>query len=185
MRPLDNFPKRYANVTLPTSGEWFEAAKTAHGLLAAGGIVGLWGPRGAGKTFMAYDLAQHGAFPDDLRGTEHPRPAIYRTAMEIFLEIRDTWRHDATTSEIELLASWRRAALLVIDELQERGETDFENQKLTHLIDTRYRDARPTLLIGNFETQADFEESLSDSIVSRMAETGGLIRCDWPSFRQP
>jgi DNA replication protein DnaC len=188
--PLNGFPNRYADLPLPTDGPWFDAVKRAHGILKQGGIVALYGKRGTGKTFMAFDLAQHSkAFPDPCipRPDEyHPiryRPAIYRTAMKIFLEIRDTFRKSAEKSELELMDELASAVLLVIDEAQERGETEFENQKLTAIIDARYQQCRPTIIIGNYSTKAEFAASISPSIVSRIQEGGGAIHCDWPSFR--
>jgi DNA replication protein DnaC len=188
--PLDGFPKRYINTPLPKSGPWFDAAKRAFHLLKGGGIVALYGGRGTGKTFMSYDLAQAGnQYPDPDYPPEGtisaplPRPAIYRTAMEIFLEIRGTFRRDSEESELDIMRRLAGAVLLVIDEAQERGETEFENQKLTAIIDARYRQERPTIIIGNYATKAEFAASISPSIVSRIQETGGAIHCGWPSFR--
>lgn len=180
---LDGFPKRHKNTPPPpTSGPWFEAAKFTHTALKNGGIVVLYGDRGTGKTLMAYDLAANGDLQSEF-GNGSPRPMIYRTAMEIFLEIRDTFRRDSELSELELMLELSDAALLVIDEIQERGETTFEDQKLTAIIDKRYRELRPTLIIGNYATKADFLASISPSIRSRMNEGGGAIHCNWPSFR--
>ena len=39
--------------------------------------------------------------------------------------------------------------LLIIDEVQERAESGFENRLLTHLIDARYAAMRPTIIIAN------------------------------------
>lgn len=186
---LKGFPTRHVNIALPTEGPWFEAAKKAYLALKAGGIVVLYGDRGTGKTFMAYDLAQQSqefpepVFPPDEFGHRKPRPAIYRTAMRAFLEIRDTFRRGSEKSELELMDEFAEAALLVIDEIQERGESAFEDQKLTAIIDARYQHCRPTLIIGNYATKAEFSASVSPSILSRMQEGGGAIHCDWPSFR--
>lgn len=190
--PLMGFPKRYASMDPPTAGPWFDAAKRAYKLLKEGGIVALYGGRGTGKTFMSYDLAHQSLdFPDPHfpRTDEYspliPRPAIYRTAMEIFLQIRDTFRKDSDRSELEVMNEFAEAALLVIDEAQERGETEFENQKLTAIIDARYRQCRPTIIVGNYDTKTAFAASISASIVSRIQECGGAIHCNWPSFRSP
>lgn len=182
--PLKGFSKRYEGKPLPTDGPWFDAANRAFKLLANGGIVLLYGKRGTGKTFMSYDLSQQGMrYPDPARKDGCQRPAIYRTAMEIFLEIRDTFRRDSEFSELEVIANLSDAVLLTIDEAQERGETEFENQKLTAIIDARYRQCRPTIIIGNYATKEDFASSISPSIISRIQEGGGAIHCDWPSFR--
>ena len=187
--PLDGFPNRYDSTDFPTTGPHYNASGRANAMLQKGGIVALYGPRGTGKTFMALDLASNGHYRDPWYPRENvchrpkPRPAIYRTAMEIFLQIRDTWRKGSELSELQLIASFADAVLLVIDEVQERGENDFENQKLTAIIDARYRQQRPTLMIGNYRTKEEFAASISPSIVSRIQEDGGAIHCNWPSFR--
>jgi DNA replication protein DnaC len=184
MKPyLKGFSKRYESIPLPTSGRWFDTAKVAALMLANGGIVLLYGPRGTGKSFMAWDVSSHGRFPDPAFADLSPRPIINLTAMELFLQIRDTWRKSSKLSELELIDQWTSAALLVIDEIQERGETVFENQKLTAIVDARYRAMRPTLMIGNYQTPQEMSASLGSSIASRIQELGGAIRCDWPSFR--
>jgi len=176
------FPTRYAGLPLPTGGPWLDCARITAESLAEGGIVILHGGKGCGKTFMAYDIGRYGTFPQMTYSDRSPRPVIYKTAMRIFLEIRDTF-HRKEVSELELMDEFADAALLIIDEIQERGETLFEDQKLTAIIDARYQHRRPTLIIGNYETAEDFASSVSPSILSRMQEGGGAIHCDWPSFR--
>ena len=74
--------------------------------------------------------------------------------------------------------------LLVIDEAQERGESDWESRMLTHVVDKRYFLQRDTLLISNLKLD-EFKASIGTSICSRLIETGGAILADWPSFRGP
>jgi len=183
MNLTKNFPTRYDDLKLPTDARWLSVAAKVAKCLSDGGIVVLHGGKGAGKTFMATDIAKHGTFPQMTFPDHTRRPAIYKTAMRIFLEIRATFRRGSELSELELMDSLADASLLVIDEVQERGETLFEDQKLTAIIDARYMHRRPTLIIGNYETPGDFASSVSPSILSRMQECGGAIHCDWPSFR--
>lgn len=187
-QPMRDFPSRYAGLPAPTGVQWLAAANKSLKLLTAGGIVVLFGDRGPGKTRMAYELAHQAGYPDPMmqsRDEAFPRkrPAVYRTAMGIFLEIRDTFRRTSSVSEMDVINELKNAVLLVIDEIQERAETPFEDQKLTAIIDARYREGRPTLLIGNFKNSRELAASISPSIVSRIQEGGGAIHCDWPSFR--
>ncbi len=101
--------------------------------------------------------------------------------MEIFLRIRATY-HRENTSELDAIEELCKPQLLVIDEIQQRGETEFENRLLAYLIDRRYGDMLDTILIGNL-TPTALADSLDPSIVDRLRETGGIIECTWPSFR--
>jgi DNA replication protein DnaC len=98
------------------------------------------------------------------------------------MKIKATYRPNSDQSELEVLNSFRRPSLLVLDELGKRGQSDWENTLLCELIDCRYRDMRDTILLSN-QNQSGFEASVDDSIVSRINETGGIVECTWPSFR--
>jgi DNA replication protein DnaC len=187
--PLDGFPTRYRDQGSPTGERWLAEYAKAKAMTEAGGIVMFYGLRGTGKSRMAYEVAKNAnlpkrMFPASTRTSfTKTRPAIYRSAMRIFIDLRDTYRRDSETSEKELMDAYAGAALLVIDEAQERGETDFENRKLTAIVDARYADARPTIIIGNY-TRQQFAENLSDSIIDRVRENGGGINFDWESYRK-
>lgn len=136
--------------------------------------MALIGERGPGKTQMGVALIRD--------NSERGKVSHYTTAMEIFLALKASYRSGATESEAEILKRFTNPTLLVIDEMQERGETAWEDRLLTHLIDKRYGSERDTLLISNLK-QEDFMAALGPSIVSRLIETGGVVNCNWPSFR--
>jgi hypothetical protein len=69
----------------------------------------------------------------------------------------------------------------VIDECQERGETDWENRLLTYIVDKRYAQLRDTVLISN-QTKDQFCKSMGSSIISRMQETGGSLNAHGSRF---
>jgi len=144
-----------------------------------GSLFCLLGPRGTGKTQMACCVADEVFRKQSWR--EGPR-AKYCKTMEIFLDIRETF--DSKKSEKAVFDSYLNVYFLVIDEIQVRAATDWENNVLTYLIDKRYDLMRPTVLIGNLKPEV-LSKSLGDSIYSRLIETGGIIECKWASFRKP
>ena len=154
----------------PTGEPWHKAFIAAAKIIESNGILILHGNRGPGKTRMAAELAVY------------QRNTRYTTAMRFFLEIRASFRAGSESSELEIISSLIATDLLIIDELQERGDTSFEDRLLTHLIDARYAAQRPTILIANL-TKPELSKSLGPSIVSRLHENGAAIDCYWASFR--
>jgi DNA replication protein DnaC len=170
--PRTGWPEKYLEaVREPAEGkEWLDAFELARDRVRKRGIVVLYGKRGSGKTRMAAELAV---------GAGGSR---YRTAMRFFLEVRATFRKGSERSEMEVIDDLTAAELLILDEIQERGETPFEDRLLTHVIDARYAAMKPTVLIANL-TKSELTESLGKSIVDRARENGKSIEFNWPSYR--
>jgi DNA replication protein DnaC len=145
-----------------------------------GSLFALWGPRGTGKTQLAVMAAME--FPLPILPQENRLPR-YVKASDIFREIRGTFKRESTATEKDVVASFITPLLLIIDEAQERGESDFENITLTHIIDKRYDAMLHTIIISNLRRE-ELGKSLGASIVSRIHETGQDIECNWPSFRE-
>lgn len=166
------WPAKYMEAvkTPPHGDEWLNAFQIANERIQQNGIVVLYGKRGGGKTRMAAELAMK-------RGM-----SCYRTAMRFFLEVRATFRKGSERTELDVVDELAKSELLILDEIQERGETPFEDRLLTHVIDARYAAMRPTILIANL-TKADLAEALGKSIVDRARENGKSIEFTWPSYR--
>ena len=167
------WPEKYLEAvkTPPHGQEWLVAFDIAAEKVRKKGIVVLYGKRGGGKTRMAAELAVC------VGGSQ------YRTAMRFFLEVRATFRRDAMRSEMDVIDELATAPLLILDEIQERGETAFEDRLLTHVIDARYAAMKPTILIANL-AKSDLAESLGKSIVDRARENGKSIEFTWESYRK-
>ena len=111
-----------------------------------------------------------------------PNKGTYTTAMEIFLRIRASFGKTAKETEHDITGELSKCRLLIIDEVQERGNTAWEDRILTHIIDKRYSDLKPTIVIANLTADA-LAAGLGESIVSRMQETGGIIEVTGESHR--
>ncbi len=139
---------------------------------------------------MAAELARGGQWPGDkdeyARGdglvVHKGKTALYRRSMDIFLDLRDAAKNHTKTSEREVLAKLANVGLLVIDEFQERGESEWENRIMKNLLDKRYSNGRPTVIVANM-TRTEMFSSLGASIVDRARENGKSIEFDWPSYR--
>ena len=165
-------------------GGWLAGLALSHPHIESGGIVILHGKRGTGKTQMAAEIARSKRFPCDAGTKADPkRSAYYQTAMRFFLTVRATFKKGSDKTELDIIDRMTEPGLLVIDELQERGETAFEDRLLTHLIDARYGARRPTILIANLGKE-ELGKALGPSIVDRVHENGRSIDFTWNSYRR-
>ena len=73
----------------------------------------------------------------------------YFTCMEVIQHIRSTWRKDSEASEVDVLAEFANVPLLVIDEIGMQYGTESEQNHLFDVLDRRYRDMMPTILLTN------------------------------------
>jgi DNA replication protein DnaC len=171
-----NAPKRAVSLKEPDlTGPWGETLAKLAAKLGTGFLIGVIGGRGPGKTQLGVELMK--------THTKNLRSAHYVTATEFFMTVKRAYRDGAAETEIDIIKRFRKPSLLVMDETGKRADTDWENRLLFELIDKRYQDMTDTLLISN-EAQAQFVEAIGPSLASRMQETGGIIQCNWPSFRE-
>ena len=189
--PLIGFPDRHRANTELSGTEWQEAYQKALAIAESGGIIVCYGRRGTGKTQIAVEIARNAKLPHsekpraEWKMQSHPehRPALYVKAMEIFIDLKNSFQRPSAPSEKAIIEKLASAAFLVIDEAHVRGETKYEDDKLTHIIDKRYDAMRPTMLITNLQRK-EFAAQLSPSILNRIEEHGGGIECNWESFRK-
>ena len=179
------WPDRYIEpLDSPSGGEWLAGLALSRPVIETGGILIFHGKRGTGKTQMAAEIARTKRFPIDAGTKADPkRSAHYQTAMRFFLTVRTTFKKGSEKTELDIIDRMTEPGLLVIDELQERGETAFEDRLLTHLIDARYGARRPTILIANL-SKDELGKSLGPSIVDRASENGRRIDFTWNSYRR-
>lgn len=172
--PRTEVPKRYRGEwdRPQLDPVWMEHFGKAMQKCEDGGIVALIGPRGTGKTRLASEAMRNLA----------PEKGCYTTAMGLFLRIRASFGKSSKESEDDIVREMSTNPLLILDEVQERGNTAWEDRLLTHILDKRYGAMAPTIVIANL-TEAALVECLGDSIISRLTETGGILEINGPSHR--
>ena len=150
--------------------------------MRSGSMVMLMGDRGHGKTHMVTLVgSEWWAFGYGLS----VGAARYWRMADLFSEQkkwfdckRDEWNNPIR----QPLEVARTCGLLVLDEIQERIGTDWEHAELVRLLDVRYAESRPLILVTN-RTLRDVAPIVGISAMDRMKEGGGVFECNWFNFR--
>lgn len=153
--------------------EWNEKFDSVFSKIGTGALFAFRGDRGTGKTQMACEIAKKTI--NQLRKT-----SLYTTAMDIFIEFKVAYKTHET--EKAIIADFLKPQLLIVDEITQRGETEWENRLFSHILDKRYCARKDTIVIGNLKPEV-LSGNLGESVVSRLNETGGIVNFDWKSFR--
>lgn len=168
---FDNFvadtpQKRHALTVARDFAEQFaEHSRKGSGLI-------LSGLPGTGKSHLA------GAVLQELL----PRDVRYMTCLDLIRAIRETWRKDSERTEGQVLRYLERLDLLVVDEVGVQYGTDGEQTVLFEVLDRRYREVKPTILLTN-QDKAGFKGFVGERTFDRLAETCRWVPFDWASYR--
>lgn len=154
--------------------EWIAKRNLVFGMLREGGIVMLSGDCGTGKTVMAASISKS--------YLAHKKTVIYTRATDYFRGLKNTWKKSEKMTEEEYSKQFETVDLLVIDEIQDRSDNSWDNTLLNNVIDHRYSELLPTLVITNLEGDEAIK-NIPRSIVSRCMGTAAAVSCGWRSFR--
>ena len=136
------------------------------------GLV-LSGMPGTGKTHLAAAVLQ-AIMPANC--------GFYTTCMGVIRSVRGTWRKDSDKSEAQVLQVLGTVPLLVIDEIGVQYGTDGEQTILFDVLDRRYRDMMPTILLTN-QDSTGFKSFIGERSYDRLREATAWVAFDWPSYR--
>ncbi len=140
----------------------------------AGRCIVMAGRTGTGKTMLACAVCRHIAL-------SHGALCRYATAYHIVRDIKDTY--GGTGSEREIGRGYVEPALLVVDEVGVQYGTDTEKLLLFEVLNGRYENMKPTIVISNLEP-AGIGDYLGDRVMDRLMDNGGAVLVfDWQSHR--
>lgn len=171
-RTFDNFhvsTDAQANALAVASGyanNFAENARRGNGLI-------LSGLPGTGKSHLAAAILQ-AIMPANC--------GLYTTCMNVIRAVRGTWRKDSERSESEVLNAFAEVPLLVLDEIGVQYGTDGEQTILFDILDRRYRDMKPTILLTN-QDKAGFKKFIGERSFDRLVESARWVSFDWQSYR--
>ena len=172
------FPARHIAFLDSMEGKGLKAAQDRSSTITSGNcLFVLCGKRGPGKTQMGTHWGREMA--------RAGKSARYHKAHDLISLIRQQFESDfqRKTEALEGLATAKKAKLLIVDEWSELAGSDFEKRTMTNIIDHRYDNMLSTVIITNHAPKGAIE-AVGESIWSRAEETGGVIVCDWPSYRK-
>jgi DNA replication protein DnaC len=87
-------------------------------------------------------------------------------------------------SERAAIRRFTEMDLLILDELGAEKGTDWERQTLFKVINNRYNEGRPTIILTNLNLD-EFKEFVGDRIYERMEEgSGAFLAFNWSSYRK-
>jgi DNA replication protein DnaC len=140
------------------------------------GLLLIGGP-GTGKTHLACAILAHAI------RSEHT--GLFMSVSAALRIIRDSYSPRGQRSETEAFALLTAADLLVLDEIGLAiGNEAKRRAILFDIINDRYGEMRPTILIGNL-TAAELESYLGERIMERLMDLGSaMVPFTWPSYRR-
>lgn len=153
--------KRYAN-------------KFEERLEQGGGLV-FCGKPGTGKTHLAAAIAN--------QIIESGRTVVFVSVMKALRRVKSTYSKTSQETEQEAINSFLKPDLLIIDEIGVQYGSDAEKVILFEILNGRYEDMRPTVILSNLE-EDELGKFMGARVVDRMREGGGaVVAFDWTSYR--
>ena len=142
----------------------------------------LIGPPGIGKTHIAVSVLRQVVLEKGVRG-------LYYDTRHLLSTIRSTYNPVTRTSEVDILRPVMTAELLVLDDLGAERPTDWVEETMNLIVNTRYNNRRPTIFTSNYEDIED-QEDLDSLLVrvgfrmySRLREMCEFLAYTGPDYR--
>ncbi len=142
----------------------------------------LIGPPGIGKTHIAVAVLRQVVSEKRARG-------LYYDTRSLLNTIRSTYDPVTRASAVDVLRPVVEAELLVLDDLGAERGTDWVEETMNFIVNTRYNDRRPTIFTSNYEDVPD-PEAFDSLLVrvgvrmhSRLREMCEFLEYDGPDYR--
>jgi DNA replication protein DnaC len=192
-----NIPKRYLHCTFDNFSAYnesleraLEAARAIPGRFdgaAARELVGrglfLDGQPGVGKTHLAVAVLK--AIIDRSRAT-----GLFYDTRDLLRVIRSTYDPSIRTTELEVLRPVMNAQVLVLDDLGAEKTSEWVEETMNLIVNTRYNERRMTLFTSNYPDVPDDSDPnsllfrIGHRMRSRLHEMCDFIEMDGADYRE-
>ena len=119
----------------------------------------LIGPPGIGKTHIAASVLRRLVVEKQVRG-------LFYDVRDLLRLIRSTYNPVVRTAEMDILRPVMTAELLVLDDLGAEKPSEWVEETMSLIVNTRYNERRPTIFTTNYEDLPD--EGEVDSLKARV-----------------
>lgn len=143
----------------------------------------LEGPPGVGKTHLAVAVLRHVVAARGAR-------ALFYDTRDLLRVIRSTYDPVVRTTELEVLRPVMTADLLVLDDLGAEKTSEWVEETLNLIVNTRYNDRRTTVFTSNYEDRPDDTDPntllcrIGFRMRSRLHEMCDFLELDGADFRE-
>ena len=173
-RSLDNYQpendlQRYALEKACNYADLFAGGLPAHSLVLSGNP-------GTGKTHLAIGIAKR------IMSRQHCS-VHFTTVGKMVRRVREAKSYSAEENESEVLAVYTFPDLLILDEVGLQSGTDAEARTLFDVINERYEQRKPSLLLTNEDLEG-VKKAIGPRLFDRLREDGSeVITFEWESYR--
>jgi DNA replication protein DnaC len=186
-----NIPKRYQHCTLQNFLAYNEsleravlqARRLAEAFPVSNAGLFLEGQPGVGKTHLAVAVLKHVIERTGARG-------LFYDTRELLRMIRNTYDASIRTTELEVLRPVMTADLLVLDDLGAEKTSEWVEETMNLIVNTRYSERRLTIFTSNFPDIPDDTDPQSllfrigDRMRSRLHEMCDFVIMDAADYRE-